>query len=382
MDTENNIYEPVEPTYYNYKFTENFEQNIDDQLEYCNLSQIKICAYEINTEAKYPFLKYLLYKDIFSEKDVLSFPAIDNSFFHMNTQNVKNFAQLHLFGILELTDYETFSKSIQYKGCYIYNNDVYVFFDITKNNVILYDIYRKSPTWLCLIDEIINERNVCSFKVRSDVSDFFIENHELCFLKDKNDDSYALPVVGYVGKPENMLNFTYIFGESKRDNHSIMGPYYYFTNYSNAIKHSGWSRNEMPETNENILLTENKYGKYIKNGGIVRFALFLNKMKFIENFPNDDIDESGIKQERLNDPNLDVNYERLTMRISDHDGNWTNIYNSVYLGRTELDNGEILKDTPIIVLKNYEQQCPLSYHFIDKSCLGDKYDELKSYFIL
>ena len=35
------------------KFTENFEQNIDDQLEYCNLSQIKICAYEINTEAKY-----------------------------------------------------------------------------------------------------------------------------------------------------------------------------------------------------------------------------------------------------------------------------------------------------------------------------------------
>ena len=138
----------------------------------------------------------------------------------------------------------------------------------------------------------------------------------------------------------------------------------------------------MPETNENILLTENKYGKYIKNGGIVRFALFLNKMKFIENFPNDDIDESGIKQERLNDPNLDVNYERLTMRISDHDGNWTNIYNSVYLGRTELDNGEILKDTPIIVLKNYEQQCPLSYHFIDKSCLGDKYDELKSYFIL
>jgi hypothetical protein len=61
--------------------------------------------------------------------------------------------------------------------------------------------------------------------------------------------------------------------------------------------------------------------------------------------------------------------ERLTMRISDHDGNWVQNYDSVYLGEVELDNG-ILLDRPILVVKEYKQQIPLSYHFIDKRTIN------------
>jgi hypothetical protein len=90
-------------------------------------------------------------------------------------------------------------------------------------------------------------------------------------------------------------------------------------------------------------------------------------MKVIENFPNDEIDSSVTKRERISDVNLDKNMEILTMRISDHDGKWAENYDSVFLGKIELDNGAYLKNTPIYVVKTYEQQIPLSYHFIDKS---------------
>ena len=51
------------------------------------------------------------------------------------------------------------------------------------------------------------------------------------------------------------------------------------------------------------------------------------------------------------------------MRISDHDGKWAETYDSSYLSNVELDNGVIFNKT-ILVLKEYEQQIPLSYHFI------------------
>ena len=109
------------------------------------------------------------------------------------------------------------------------------------------------------------------------------------------------------------------------------------------------------------------------NDCIVRFALFIGKVKYIQNNLNDPIDESEIKKQRLEDETMDKNMERLTYRISDHDGLWCKKFNSVYLGHTELDNGTYLENTPIIVVKEYEQQFPLSYHYVNKKKLeGDR----------
>jgi hypothetical protein len=202
-----------------------------------------------------------------------------------------------------------------------------------------------------------------------------------CFLKNKDNVNYEVPIIGYVGKCASMLNFTYVFGVSKSDNSAILGPYFYFTDYLNAINQGGWSKDGKSESRHDKLLTDNSKGRY-KSGGIIRFALFMDKTKVIQNHLLDGIDESEIKKERLLDELLDVQYERLTMRISDHDGNWSKNYDSVVLGNIELDNGVKVKNAPIIVLKEYDQQIPLSYHYIDKSFLGEIFDNNGNYYIM
>ena len=64
------------------------------------------------------------------------------------------------------------------------------------------------------------------------------------------------------------------------------------------------------------------------------------------------------------------------MRISDHDGKWADKYDSVYLGNVELDDGSYLIKQ-LGVVKEYDQEMPLSYHFINKNTLkGRKEDYL------
>jgi hypothetical protein len=100
------------------------------------------------------------------------------------------------------------------------------------------------------------------------------------------------------------------------------------------------------------------------------------------NDPDDPIDESEIKKMRLNDPKIDAKYESLTIRITDYDGIWTKDYDSVYLGRIELDDGTFYKESPLYVVKDFNQQYPLSYHYINKKTLGEKYDSNSEYSIM
>jgi hypothetical protein len=172
-------------------------------------------------------------------------------------------------------------------------------------------------------------------------------------LEDINNEDYEVPLVSYVGKQSNKLNFTYIFGETKQNKNAILGPYYYFTSFENALK-------DAMSNNDN------------KNG-IVRFAVFTKNIKYIENNQDDNIDESETKKMKLQDESVDQKYERLTMRVTDYDGKWTENYDSCYLGHIELDNGEYLKNVPILVVKEYNQQIPLSYHYNKKPLAENEY---------
>ena len=72
----------------------------------------------------------------------------------------------------------------------------------------------------------------------------------------------------------------------------------------------------------------------------------------------------------------------MTLRISDYDANWTKTYDSLYLGNVELDDGTFIQESPIIVTKDYNQQVPLSCHFINKNNLGDKFNSCYDYTIV
>jgi hypothetical protein len=302
-----------------------------------NFNRVFICAYDINTTGKHPFLKYLLYKSDITQ-NIIAFPHIDvsTSSQSIDFDKIVLMAQKYISIITMNTCLDMpLESTIQYQGCITHNTtDIYLFFDMTKlcsnNEEFINDTYEET-TFFCIIDEIMNTHKVFDNCIHESVSDFFLQNIDLVFLTDQQNKKYEIPTAFYVGADLSLLHFTYVFGVSKIIEHSMFGPYYYFTDYDNC-----------------------------KNGGVVRFAIFLGNSLVKLNLPNDAIDESNTKRERLTVKEFKT-YERNTMRITDYDGNWAMNYDSVYLGCIELDNGDFLQNVPMVAVKNYDQQISLSY---------------------
>ena len=360
----------VEPNYYKYKASNILTQTFDKKMtEY---KTVYLNAYDINNEGKYPFQRFLLTNTTFHK--MLDFPQINISSLNcINNKNyineLLNYSKVCLFDLFTeiIFDFDEFNRQIEFTGFYEFNNNLYIFYDITKLKLKLNDVFRSNNLWLALMDELTNLGHVCNIKIHDDVTHLFVfgKNSDLCFLINENETIYEIPIVSYVRKPENKLNFTYTFGQIQSNKNSLFGPYYYFTNYYNSCVSTAYlPLNNFSNYNSNLL--DIKYG-------IVRFAIFTCKTKYIENNVNDSIDTSVTKQQRLIDSKFNRVEEQMTMRITDHDGKWSENYDSIFLGRVELDDGNKYKYNNIIAVKDYLQQVPLSYHFIDNiTVLFDK----------
>lgn len=346
-DDDDNNYTPVEEKKYTYKINHLLNDNIDIILESNSYNKIYICCYQVINKngSVCPFLQYYLINDILNEK--LVFPNLNLININLNNDKLVEIAKEYMF--LLLNNYNNFNDDMEYNGSMYYNDDIYLIFDLSKCKIQIDFLIKNSKIWVCLLDEIVNQKNVCNVNISNRVTDFFVNNSDLVFLYDDEDNIYETPSVCYVGKNWNRLKFTHVFGVSKSDNKSILGPYYYFTNFNNAIEQCDYT---------------DKYDKT----GIIRFAIFRGVMKIITNVESNSNDESNTKQEMLNDPELDNKYQALTSRISDHDGKWTEKYDSAYIGYSiELDDGTKLKENCLTVVKNYEQQLPLTCQYVNKN---------------
>jgi hypothetical protein len=200
------------------------------------------------------------------------------------------------------------------------------------------------------MDEIINSRNVCNFQINSIVTDLFLQNPELINLTDSNKNNYELPVAAYTGRQDSQINCVTVFGAgtTTEDFEALVGPYYYFTDYDNAL---------------NMFTYEPK-----KRNGIIRFALFMGNMKVPLNSSNDMPDLSEKTQKLLLKDITATTREYKTVRsllkVSDRDGKWSEDYDSIYIGKIQLDDCNENKYGPYWVTKLYEQQSPLTYHII------------------
>lgn len=356
-------------TFFNYKA---FDFLVKDEPRVELNSNIYVCAFHVNQTGKLPFLQFVMNKypkHLFG--DILTFPC----FSYKGTNSVL---------------YECKSKLDEVVGLYKENNDyiyvghisegedVYMFYDLTDFDFQTQELYRRDKMWLVLMDEIMNYQKVCNFEIHGSVANFFSNNLEFCKLYDKNELAIENPIVCYSGVHKSKLKFTGIFGVGKAETDGVVGPYYYFTTYEKSIESGGWSKNYCQEFRNEKKITEDGTGKYDR-GGIVRFAVFLGSQKVLLNYPEDKFDNSLYKNEKLKDGERSI--ERQTTRITDYDGIWTELYDSVYVGKTELDDGRILTDAPFWVVKDYDQQTPLSFHHIDKRTLGDKWNECDIYYI-
>lgn len=341
-------------------------------------NNIILVPFKINTDGSEPFNTFMLLNDVIQNR--LVFPQLDIENLSIKILNdytlFMSIIKCYLFSLNFSNSYENFDKNYNFKGIYLYNNSIYIFIDLTKVEMSINLIYRDTLYWFALLDEIVNKKHVCNIDVEKEVTTFFLNNNVFLYLKNSRNEQIEIPTVVYSGTHEKLLNFTYFFGKSKDDSNSILGANYYFTDFKNAIRYGGWSKNNQREFRHGVEITENDEGKY-KKGGIIRYAIFLGNCLIKENMPNDKIDESDIKKDKLNNY-----YEKMTLRISDYDSSWSSVYDSVFLGDIELDDGQILKDSPIFVIKEFENQVPLTYHIINKNLLKDTFCKNEIYEIL
>ena len=299
-------------------------------------TRIHICAYRINQQGNTPFLEFLLSNHSSTSWKLPVMP----SYASVTTHNLVSYASVFLSGILMAEDFGKFDSTLVFKGVFEDDRQLYMCYDLTSCALLVDETYSYNAIRFALTDELVNHWSICNMDICPTTARFFTQHTFLHMLYDKQRRVCDIPVVGYVGKSTvSALKFTLMFGETAKNNTAIMGPYFYFTDFHHAVSHG-------------------------EPCGVVRFALFMGNIKCVENSPNDPIDTSSIKQERLHDTRLNPLYEQLTLRISDHDGLWADTFDSVCLSVLELDNGETLAEGPWMVVKEHVQQTPLSMHFI------------------
>lgn len=318
-----------------------------DSLQYEN---IYLCGYHVTCSGRYPFLRYMLSPDLASGE--LHFPKV-NLYSNFGNDSLFFYGLVVLSTLFHVDNFEEFYDKIIFRGFYETGNNLYLFFDLSSVNIdAISDVYANSHIHFALIDEIANHGHVCNIPIAKSVTTFFMQNDSLSLLFLRKDDSvpFEIPQVAFVShSTENKLKFVTMFGESAKTKEAILGPYYYFTDLEHALRQEGAQ-------------------------GIVRFALFTGRTKCIHNLPEDSNDNSITKQQMVHQERENIEHlnkvETMTYRISDHDGLWAKEYGSVYLGEIEMDDGNYIPNTPLIVVKEYNQQVPLSYHFINQSRSG------------
>lgn len=292
-------------------------------------SKINICAYKI-VNGHTPFHAILLIKNehpghfMFPNFEIKhhvhNFSQIDNSIFnklyeYFKVSNGKN-------NSIREKSFDDFT----YKGYYEYEGELYVFIEISFNNkVIILDENDTIMTSYALVSEITNSKHLYNIPINSKLVNLVLNNLSLFTLHNPQGIPYEHPMIGYAGKKRDLLHYICAFGITNSSFGSIFGPYYYFTTYENVKK----------------------------SECIFRFAICLGNTLIKENFPNDKIIESPIKEERMN--MSENNNEKMKLRIADYYGEWTLNFDSVILPNVELDDGGNIPETPIFCVKNPEQ---------------------------
>ena len=308
---ENADYVPpnMDHTYYTYPGISSLNPRLEDIDKSAN---VVICEYMVNTTGNVPFLQFILA----NFRGQLQFLRMASPLFSID--NVKGFCVqddiTYLFCECESTDSE-------YKHKYAIH-------------------------WPVLVDEIMNHKKVCDIPIHDEVITFFNRNPHLLFLENKKGQVWETPVVGYYGTNKKDLDYVTLISVPCERKDALMGPHHYYTTYEGAIKQG-----------KDSITDKHKYC------GITRHALILGKTMIPMNMPNDPIDESQMKQQLLKEDR--TNKTRLTMRISDHDSNWTKYYDSVYIGKVELDDGSILVEFPQWIVHRFDDKVMLSWHMID-----------------
>ena len=172
---KNTLKKNIDNTYYYniIKFLEN--------IYISDFKDVNICFYFIDKEK--PILKYFL------ENNKNSF-----NFFKLNVEtSVKEDCLQFVKGI--------FNCEFKIKGYKINNNEMFIFINLTddeKNNI---------GEW-CIMDEICNKKKFLNDSICENVTNFFLNNPEFIYLRNKDNLKIEAPIVAYQNC-NNLLELMY-----------------------------------------------------------------------------------------------------------------------------------------------------------------------------
>lgn len=311
-----------------FKKETDFMYNIDKvirkdfrSIELQDKQQIMLCAYNVNTENIKPFLTYLLYNNTDTTEDsdnLFYFPFIN---YNSSIELVKQVEDQFLF----LTKFDI---SLNVKGFLINNKIPFIFIETSS---LTNENKRDSKYVWCMIDEIINQKKIYNVDIHKSVSSLFYRNPDLLYLYNKENTPIEVPTILYTSDNYNISSFNSVFGKRKEETFiTSLGELYMFYTFNTAKQQVRSLRLE--EITEKS--TDARYA-------IVRYAVFLGKMKVLT---KDELEK---------------------MHLQEKENKWYLKYDSAYVGKITLQNGDIVKDTPIYFINNYDQQIPLSLLEID-----------------
>ena len=314
--------------------------------------EIHICAYNINVSLQQPFIQYFLHKPYNLQQDSIESEFIFPHFQYKSEEDVL-MKSMTTIDVLCSSFYK--DTQFEFKGYLVNDTDIFMFFDCSHMIIDTLKMTKTNDLWLVTMDEIINHRKVCDFNINSSVVDIFYKYEKLVYLIDDKGEHYELPIIAYTICPNKRIDFISTFGTSTCPS-GIFGNHFYFTDYSSATQNFG-------------------NDQYI---GLLRCILFLGKMKIVLNLNNDSVDTSDLVIQDLATTTENINtsdtssQSRLKQRITDYDSNWTLSFDSIYVGQIELDDGSILSDGPLWVVKKQNQ-----YHIISSHVMKVIPNELK-----
>jgi hypothetical protein len=311
-----------------------------------NPERIIFCIYRIvhcknRSNAKLPFLQYLLYKYPDKIENVIVFP-----FIKYKGGNIMKVASKHINSIS--------NKTLECDGFIENENNLYLFYNISNNDdYIIREIKLKTRSdvfWWALIDEICNQRSILNIPIHKSVYNIFFKNPALLYIT-YDDSRIEIPIVAYYGNYYKFIPIVAAMGQQAVSPINKNSSMFYFGSFRKAIRYGVWTPNYTIKYLDNKQITDVD-GRY-NEGGIIRYALFLGKSKV-----------------PLNEP-----YERLDKVISNTD--WISSFQSLIIGSTDYDHKKLSINPEYVVLQT-NQSTSLSYHKIDNKSVNVNWDPLSN----
>jgi hypothetical protein len=220
-----------------------------------------ILCYHITSEAKYPFIQFLVDKipfcnNVIQEQFILPYIVSGGN----SSQPVDKLALERIKLSLAQMNCETSKVTNEmYKGIfYDTSNIAYALVNITGVDISALELGRNTTSWFILPSEIINNRSSCNIPVDESIVNLFTSIPQLGLLTNiETMLPFMLPDAVYTGSEYKRAQFQSIFGVSKRREWDHCESYYYFYNDINDTISSSECAS-MDAINRYALFTEGK----------------------------------------------------------------------------------------------------------------------------